>query len=283
MRNLQDYRRRIRAVKDLIQVTKAMKTVSAARLRRTQNKVINFKPYATRIKYMLSNLASAIPDAHPLLGETKEEKPLLLVISADKGLCGSFNYNVIKEAERFIKEKEGTFRLIVVGRKGEEGLKRVHPIEKVYKNIFVKLNFSHAMEITKTLIDGFYKNQWDSVFITYTQFFCVGRYSPVTERFVPIEKVEEEEMEEYIFEPEIKLVVEELIKHYIELEVWRILLESSTAENAARMIAMDQATRNAQDMVRNLTLEMNKLRQEKITKELLDIVTAIEAMKKSRT
>lgn len=283
MRNLQEYRRRIRAVKDLIQVTKAMKTVSAARLRRTQNKVINFKPYAYRIKYMLAHLASAIPEAHPLLGETEEKKPLLLVVSADKGLCGAFNYNVVKEAERFIKEREGNLRLMVVGRKGEEGLKRIHPIEKTYKHIFVKLNFSHAMDITKALLKGFDEKKWDSVFITYTQFFSVGRYYPTTERFIPIEKVEEEEMEEYIYEPDVNMVVEQLIKHYIELEVWRILLESSTAENAARMIAMDQATRNAQDMVRSLTLEMNKLRQEKITKELLDIVTAIEAMKKSQS
>jgi len=282
MKNLQEYRRRITSVKDLIQVTKAMKTVSAARLRRTQNKVINFKPYAARIREMLAHLASTIPEAHPLLSPTPEEKPLLLVISSDKGLCGPFNYDIVKESEKYIKERE-SLRLMVVGRKGEEGLKRIHPIEKTFKNIFFKLNFSHAMEITKILIDGFKKGNWDSVFIIYTQFFSAARHYPAIEKFIPIGGVKEEEYEECIYEPSEKEVVEDLIKHYIELEVWRILLESSTAEHAARMIAMDQATRNAQDMVKGLTLEMNKLRQEKITKELLDIVTAIEAMKKTQT
>ncbi len=281
MRNLQEFRRRIRAVKDLIQVTKAMKTVSAARLRRTQNKVINYKPYASKIKTMLSELAYAIPQAHPLFSPTQERTPLLVVIAADKGLCGPFNYNVVRRAHEFLKERERV-RLMTVGRKAFEGLKRTHEIDKNISGIFQKLNFSHAKEITKFLLSGYYKGEWDSVFVLYTQFFSVGRYYPTVERFIPIPPFEGEAPREFIYEPNLKDVVEGLIQHYIELEIWRILLESSTAEHAARMIAMDQATRNAQDMVRSLTLQMNKLRQEKITKELLDIVTAIEAMKKSQ-
>ncbi len=281
MRNLQEFRRRIRAVKDLIQVTKAMKTVSAARLRRTQNKVINYKPYASKIRTMLSELAYAIPQAHPLFAPTQERKPILVVIAADKGLCGPFNYNVIRKAQEFLKEREGV-RLMTVGRKAFEGLRRTYKIDKNISGIFQKLNFSHAKEITEFLLSGYYKGEWDSVFVLYTQFFSVGRYYPTVERFIPIPPFEGEAPREFIYEPNLKDVVEGLIQHYIELEIWRILLESSTAEHAARMIAMDQATRNAQDMVRSLTLQMNKLRQEKITKELLDIVTAIEAMKKSQ-
>ncbi len=281
MRNLQEFRRRIRAVKDLIQVTKAMKTVSAARLRRTQNKVINYKPYASKIRTMLSELAYAIPQAHPLFSPTQERTPLLVVIAADKGLCGPFNYNVIRKAQEFLKEREGV-RLMTVGRKAFEGLRRTYKIDKNISGIFQKLNFSHAKEITEFLLSGYYKGEWDSVFVLYTQFFSVGRYYPTVERFIPIPPFEGEAPREFIYEPNLKDVVEGLIQHYIELEIWRILLESSTAEHAARMIAMDQATRNAQDMVRSLTLQMNKLRQEKITKELLDIVTAIEAMKKSQ-
>ncbi len=281
MRNLQEFRRRIRAVKDLIQVTKAMKTVSAARLRRTQNKVVNYKPYAERIKIMLSELAYAIPHAHRLFQPTEEKKPLLLVISSDKGLCGPFNYNVVRKALDFLRSREGV-RLAVIGRKGREGLKRVYKIEKSITNIFQKLNFSHAKEITDYLLSGYYSGDWDSVFVLYTQFFSVGRYYPTVERFIPIPPFKEGAPQEFIFEPGLEEVVDGLMQHYIELEIWRILLESSTAEHAARMIAMDQATRNAQDMVRSLTLQMNKLRQEKITKELLDIVTAIEAMKKSQ-
>ncbi len=281
MRNLQEFRRRIRAVKDLIQVTKAMKTVSAARLRRTQNKVINYKPYAKRVKTMLSELAYAIPQAHQLFQPTEERKPLLLVIAADKGLCGPFNYNVVRKAMDFLSQRPEA-SLAVVGRKAREGLKKAYKIEKSIVNIFQKLNFSHAKEITDYLLSGYYSGNWDSVLVLYTQFFSVGRYYPTVERFIPIPPFEKGAPQEFIFEPGLREVVDALMKHYLELEIWRILLESSTAEHAARMIAMDQATRNAQDMVRELTLQMNKLRQEKITKELLDIVTAIEAMKKSQ-
>ncbi len=282
MRNLQEFRRRIRAVKDLIQVTKAMKTVSAARLRRTQNKVINYKPYAFRIKSMLSELAHAIPQAHPLFAPTEERAPLLVVIAADKGLCGPFNYNVVRRAMEFLRERGDSVKLMTVGRKAFEGLKRLYRVERKISGIFQKLNFSHAKEITEFLLSGYYRGDWDSVFVLYTQFFSVGKYYPTVERFVPIPPFEGEAPQEFIYEPSLMDVVEGLIEHYIELEIWRILLESSTAEHAARMIAMDQATRNAQEMVRNLTLQMNKLRQERITKELLDIVTAIEAMKKSQ-
>ncbi len=281
MRNLQEFRRRIRAVKDLIQVTKAMKTVSAARLRRTQNKVINYKPYAERVRLMLSELAYAIPQAHRLFQPTEEKKPLLLVVAADKGLCGPFNYNVIRKAVDFLHPRPEAL-LAVVGRKAKEGLRRNYKIERSIFNIFQKLNFSHAKEITDYLLSGYYSGKWDSVFVLYTQFFSVGRYYPTVERFIPIPPFEKGAPQEFIFEPGLREVVDALMKHYLELEIWRILLESSTAEHAARMIAMDQATRNAQEMVRTLTLQMNKLRQEKITKELLDIVTAIEAMKKSQ-
>ncbi len=281
MKNLQAYRRRIRAIKDLIQVTKAMKTVSAARLKRSQVKVLNLKPYAASLKRVLSSVAAHIdPSLHPMLQAREESKVALVVVSSDKGLCGAFNSNLLKKALPFIEERKPI--LICVGKKGFEHLRRSYEIEKSFVDLFFKLNFERAMEICRYLLQRYKEGAYDAIYIAYNQFISAGKYVPTVERYLPItEEIKPSEKREFIFEPSPKEILDRLIEHYIELEFWRVLLESSTAEHAARMIAMDQATRNAQDMVKRLTLEMNKLRQERITKELLDIVTAIEAMRKS--
>jgi F-type H+-transporting ATPase subunit gamma len=276
-----DIRRRIRSVKNTQQITKAMKMVSAAKLRRAQEAMFAARPYARKMMEVLNSLAGrANPEAHPLLTPHGQERVLLVVITADKGLCGGFNANIIRAAARFLDDearKEQKLELELIGRKGRDFFKRrrykVHT-ERV--GIFQALRFPAAQAIARRLMERYVAVEVDEIYLVYNEFKTVVQQKVVVERLLPITPLAfdpKEPAQDYLYEPAPARIFGEILPKHVEVQVWRALLESAAAEHGARMAAMDAATNNAGEMIDRLTLYMNKVRQAAITKEIIEVVS----------
>jgi len=286
MPSLIDLRRRIRAVKSTQQITKAMKMIAASRLRRAQERVISARPFAQRMLKVLNGLVSRVDqDTHPLLRVTAPpgSRPLLIVITADRGLCGSFNSNIIKAAGQFIvKEgKQHEIALGLIGRKGRDFFRRRgFDVRYEAAGIFQRLSFADAAKLADAAIEEFTSGRASSVYLVYNEFKSVMSQRIVVERLLPIPRLEGEETgpkTEYEYEPSPAEIFKDLLPRHVQVQVYRALLESNAAFFAAQMTAMDAATRNSAEMLENLTLYMNKVRQAAITREIIEVVSGAAA------
>ncbi|MCS7262330.1 MAG: F0F1 ATP synthase subunit gamma [Aquificaceae bacterium] len=281
-----DIRRKIQGIKNTRRITNAMKVVSAAKLRRAQELIYASRPYSEKLYEMLRSLATHIdPESHPLL-ETREERVCdIVVITADRGLAGAFNSNLIKRVEDIIKEKQEKgvkVHLTLIGRKGVQHFgKRAYPILKAYEEVFRKeINFGVVKEVGELLRERYARKETDGVYLVNNEMTTRVNYKPVVRTFLPFEKPEGgSDFAVYEFEVDRELFLNKLIDLYLNYQLYRAMLESNASEHFARMVAMDNATRNADELVKTWTLLFNKARQESITSELIDIVNAVEAMK----
>ena len=284
MPNILDIRRRIRSVKNTQQITKAMKMVSAAKLRRAQERVMSARPYPQKILSVLNSLVTRSEgQTHPLLEDRGGERIQVVVITADKGLCGAFNSNIIKAAQNFIGEhRHRQLTLNCVGRKGRDFFRRGSlPLAHESVNIFARLDYSHAKQISATLMEEFSNKEVDAVYLVYNEFKSVIQQRIVVEQLLPIQKLaasEEASLIGYIYEQPAGEIFSSLIPKHVEVQVYRALLESAAAEYGARMTAMDAATNNAVDLIDSLTLTMNRARQAGITREIIEIVGGAAAL-----
>jgi F-type H+-transporting ATPase subunit gamma len=274
-----DIRRRIRSVKNTQQITKAMKMVSAAKLRRAQEAIFAARPYARKMMEVLNGVATrADPTGHPLLQERGDAKILLVIVTADKGLAGGFNANIIRAAGQFLEERQAKdLRLDLIGRKGRDFFKRRRfAIRSERLGLFQSLQYAAAREIAAQLMKVYVDGEVDQVYLLYNEFKSVIQQKVVVERLLPITKLAFDPKEpalDYLYEPGPEQIFANLLPKHVEFQVWRALLESAAAEHGARMAAMDAATNNADDMIERLTLYMNKVRQAAITKEIIEVVS----------
>jgi F-type H+-transporting ATPase subunit gamma len=289
MPSLIDLRRRIRAVKSTQQITKAMKMIAASRLKRAQDRIVAARPFAQRTLQVLNRLASRVDqNAHPLLRlpDQSTGRTLLIVITGDRGLSGSFNSNVIKAAGQFIvKDSQGhEVSLGLVGRKGRDFFRR-RGVDVRYEavGIFQKLTFDDAVALANAAIDEFTAGGVSSVYLVYNEFKSVISQRVVVERLLPIPRLQEEAEApagpeiDYLYEPEPQEIFATLLPRHVQVQVYRALLESNAAFFAAQMTAMDSATRNSAEMIDSLTLYMNKVRQAAITREIIEVVSGASA------
>jgi len=284
MANVLDIRRRIRSVRNTQQITKAMKMVSAAKLRRAQERVLSARPYANKILAVLNSLVTRSENKkHPLLEERGDEHIQLVVVTADKGLCGAFNTNIIKAAQAFVDENQDKqLSLNCVGRKGRDFFrKRPTPLARAFINIFSKLEYANAKAIAGELMEEFAAKKLDAIYLVYNEFKSVVQQRIRVERLLPIQRLKpslEETLIDYIYEQPPEEIFDDLIPKHVEVQVYRALLESAAAEHGARMTAMDAATNNALEMIDFLTLTMNRARQAGITREIIEIVGGAAAL-----
>jgi len=291
MPSLIDMRRRIRSVRNTQQITKAMKMISAARLRRAQERAFNARPYAGLIKEVLESLsARSGAQQHPLLARRQQEKILALALTGDRGLCGAFNTNIIRATERFLAEHgQQQVEMALIGRKGRDYFRRrrVH-IRREMAGIFAKLDYGHARELAGEVIASYTDQSIDGVFLIYNEFKSVISQRVVVEQLLPLEEFRAVSASatgaaaaaaevDYLYEQPPQDIYASLLPKYVEVQIFRALLESGAAEHAARMTAMDSATSNAGEMIDNLTLTMNRIRQATITKELIEVVSGAAA------
>jgi len=298
MATLREIRRRIAGIQKTQQITKAMKMVAAAKLRRAQENIIATRPYARKINELLRHLVTKVdPNLHPLLGSREVKEVALIVVTSDRGLCGAFNTNIIRAAEMHIAthyqelQAAGRLRIIPVGKKGFDFFsKRYLGVTAKHVGIFSHLSFHHAQLIIKEAVDAYLLRDIDKVEVVYNEFKSVLRQNIVIEQLLPIppEKVSpvirERKLQpqiDYIYEPNCPDLINALIPKHLNFQMWRILLESNAAEQGARMTAMDNATENANELLGILRLQYNKARQAAITKELLEIVSGAEALRKA--
>ncbi|GAB4130428.1 MAG: F0F1 ATP synthase subunit gamma [Ignavibacteriales bacterium] len=289
MATLRDIKRRITAVKNTQQITKAMKMVAAARLRRAQENIINARPYSKKISEVLGNLLSLQKDYRDALSEKREIKNVsIVVITSDRGLCGAFNMNVIREVETLIKTdyKDVDVSLYCIGKKGFDYFNRKKiKIENSHVGIFSGLKFEFASRIVGELTSKFLNNQTDKVIIAFNEFKSVIQQKVIIKQFLPVEIYSESESEklsgEFIFEPNKAEIIKTLFPKYLKASMWTALLDSYAAELGARMTAMDMATENAKELIKSLNLTYNKKRQASITSEILEIVGGANALKES--
>jgi F-type H+-transporting ATPase subunit gamma len=283
MAALLDLRRRIRSVKSTQQITRAMKMVAAARLRRAQDRIFNARPYANQMMTLLSSAAARTTDRrHPLLAERPIERQLLVLVTADRGLCGAFNTNLIRAAQNYMEEhRDRDISILLVGRKGRDYfVKRPVKVMGEYINIFGRLEFSHAQPIAQGIIELYTEEKVDSVDFIYNEFKSIMTQRVKVERYLPIKPIvpaQGEALIDYIYEQPAQEIFGALLPRYVEIEVYRALLESQAAELAARMTAMDAATNNAAEMIDSLTLYMNRIRQAAITREIIEVVSGAAA------
>ena len=288
MPSLLDLRRRIRAVKSTQKITRAMKMIAASRLKRAQDRVVAARPFARRMLQVLNSLATRVdPESHPLLRNTQQTRgrPLVIVITADRGLCGSFNSNVIKAAGQFVLTEGRTaddVALGLIGRKGRDFFRRRgFDVRFEQVGVFQRLALSHAAEIANMAIDEFVSGRASSVYLVYNEFKSLMSQRVVVERLLPIPRLEDEEAAgpttDYLYEPEPEVIFGDLLPRHVQAQIYRALLESNAAFFAAQMTAMDAATRNSADMIENLTLYMNKVRQAAITREIIEVVSGASA------
>ena len=286
MANLKSIKKRIVSVKNTRQITAAMKMVSAAKLRRAQENVVAARPYAGKLAEVLERLAqSQEADPSPLMVQRDTRRALLLVVTSDRGLCGGFNANLSKAAERFIKERAGEFKelsLMTIGRKGYEFLSNRHTVRKHHGNIFSTLSYQTAALIAAEVIEGYLAEEYDEVYVIYNAFKSVMTQDITLEQLLPIVPKAGEEQEqgvEYIYEPSKAALLDELLPKHIEVQIFKSLLESLASEHGARMTAMDSASKNATEMIGKLTLIYNRARQAAITTELMEIISGSESIK----
>jgi F-type H+-transporting ATPase subunit gamma len=278
---LVDIRRRIRSVKNTQQITKAMKMVSAAKLRRAQEAMFAARPYARKMMEVLNSLATrANPESHPLLTDHGDRRLLMVVVTADKGLCGGFNANIIRTAARLLGEHADAGKspeLEILGRKGRDFFKRRQwKVRGEHVGIFQALRFTTAQTLAQALIKTYVEKEVDEIYLVYNEFKTVVQQKVIVERLLPIRKLDfdpKEPAQDYIYEPAPAQIFGDILSRHVEVQVWRSLLESQAAEHGARMAAMDAASKNAGEMIDRLTLYMNKVRQAAITKEIIEVVS----------
>jgi F-type H+-transporting ATPase subunit gamma len=285
MPTLLDFRRRIRSVKNTQQITRAMKFVAAARLRRAQEAALAARPYAKELARVLRSIMSRIDQPeHPLLAHRPEEKILVIVLTGERGLAGAFNSNILRKANEFFRpNRSKKLSVIPVGKKGRDALKKAgfrFPAE--YVNVLAQVNFGTARDIASVVTDLYAKEEADAVYIAFSEFKTVMTPNLVLDKLLPVEamRADEESASEkdsaqvdYIYEQPKEQLLDKLLPRYIETQILRAMLESSAAEHAARMTAMESATKNAGEVIEALTLHMNKVRQAAITKEIIEIVS----------
>jgi F-type H+-transporting ATPase subunit gamma len=295
MPSLIDIRRRIRSVKNTQQITKAMKMVSAAKLRRAQDRVIASRPYGGLLRKVLENVAAAVSQDertanHPLLAHRPENRSLLILITSDKGLSGAFNSNLIKAAQAFIVERSGSghsgvgassgsvVRMELIGRKGRDFFrKRKAEVTGEHLNLAAKVKFEDTAAIAQKAMELYRNEEIDAVWLVYNEFKSVVAQKLVVRKVLPIQFPENVNPPDYIYEEPPAEILASLLPRYVEIEIYRALLEGTAAEHAARMTAMDAATSNAGDMIEKLTLYMNRVRQASITKEIIEVVSGAAA------
>jgi F-type H+-transporting ATPase subunit gamma len=289
MATLRDIKQKISGVKKTKQITRAMNMVAAARLRSTQTKMENFGPYARKFSEVLGNLAGQInPDVHPLLSKREKiSRVELLHFTADRGLCGSFNMNSINKAEKWIKE-QGTkgldVRLTLVGKKGRDYFRRkTVPVTAAHTNIYGTADISFVNKMTAGFIQRFMAGEIDEVYVLFSRFLSMARQEPTLLKLIPIEPPKQEGAEaakvDYLYEPSSEQLLVDLLPKHISVQILNAFLQQETSEHAARMAAMDNATKNCSELIGSLTLIYNKARQAAITAELMDIVGGAEALR----
>ncbi|ARA94335.1 MAG: ATP synthase F1 subunit gamma [Bacteroidetes bacterium] len=304
MASLRDIRNRITSVRNTQQVTRAMKMVAAAKLRKAQERIFRTRPYAFKIGEIISHLKGQVdPATHPLFMPRPEATGVLLIIvTADRGLAGAFNTNIIKLAETAIQEQyagaheRGDLYLICVGRKGHDHFrKRGYQLVGDFRGVFNDLSFDTVQAVMKLAIDGYLEDRWGEVAVVYNEFRNTIAQNRIVEPLLPIRAeqfltpVMRQEIEhqaevkpgqevDYIFEPDAATILEALVPRYLNYQLWRVLLESNAAEQGARMVAMDNATSNAEELLRTLKLQYNRARQDAITTELIEIVSGANAL-----
>lgn len=285
MATLRDIQRRIKSVQSTQKITRAMKLVAAAKLRRAQERIIAARPYANKMAELLGNLVSgAGGDSHPLLEQREGPRRQIVIITADKGLAGAFNSNVIRRSLEFVRASNVTeLTLVVVGRKARDFYRRRDfTIKRDMIGFWDRLAFNHAQELADYFMQQYLDDEVDEVHLMYNEFRSVASQRPVRQQLLPIPRPDGEQAEEsvdYIFEPSPAAILGDLLPRHVRMQVYRALMESLAGEYGARMTAMEAATKNAKEIIEVLTIQYNKARQEKITKELLDIVGGAEALK----
>jgi len=289
--NIRDLRRRVKSVSNIQQITRAMKFVSAARLRKAQERMFAARPYATRMMKVLNSMATRVdPETHPLLQEREIEKTMLLVFTSDKGLCGGFNSNLIKSAVQFINDEQlsDSLSLTMIGKKGAEWFRRrPWPIKHQYLNIMSQVDFDHAREIAETITEYYVEGEVDAVYLLYNQFKSVVSQDITLEPLLPIQKLDTDDADEtlldYIYEQPAGEIFNNLLPRHIETQIFRAMLESEASEQGARMTAMEAATNNAEEMIEKITLHVNRVRQASITTEIIEIVSGANALQEARS
>jgi len=296
MATLREIRNHIVGVKSTQKITSAMKMVAAAKLRRAQDNIISARPYATKMKELLNNLVSKVDsDFNPLLKERTANKVLLIVVTSDRGMCGAFNANILKKTIEIINgsyqelNKNGNLELLCIGKKSIQFFsKRNYRIFKSYPNIFGRLSFSIAEEISGAVIDAFLSGKFDKIEVVFNEFKSVIQQTVISEQFLPLKKIEDDKKDkhiksqiDFIYEPTPKAIIDEIIPKHLNTQIWRILLESNAAEEGARMTAMDNANENAKEMISDLNLQFNKARQASITTEILEIISGANALQEA--
>jgi F-type H+-transporting ATPase subunit gamma len=304
MASLRDLRSRISSVKNTQQVTRAMKMVAAAKLRRAQENIFRTRPYAYKLSEIIARLKDRLdPTTHPLFQEREEVTNVLLVIvTADRGLAGGFNANVIKRAEQEIEERFSTYRdekrlfLMCVGRKGHDHFsRRGYQLVHDFRGVFDKLSFDTANKVADDAEEGFVEGRWDEVHLIYNEFKNTISQNRIVEPFLPVRAdrfltpvmeselshLEEDDHQfenDLLYEPDVRGILDVVVPKYLSYKLWRILLDSNAAEQGARMVAMDSATNNASDLLSDLKLKYNRARQDAITKELIEITSGADAL-----
>ena len=286
MATLKEIRIRLNAVKNIQKITKAMKMVAAAKVRKAQDKIISTRPYASKLSNLMSELVSLNDISnHPLIQEREIKKRLVVLITSDRGLCGAFNSNIIKHTVSHIRNIGQDTAMITIGKKGYDFFsKRKYNLIKNYPNVFQNLNIQTSTEIVNYIKDLYLNGEYDFIEIIYNEFKSIIKQNIVAETFLPFKKNTESDITsrniDFIFEPNSKNILFELIPKELNIMFWKALLESNASEQGARMTAMETASNNAGDVIKELNLNYNRARQESITTELLEIVSGAEALQK---
>ncbi len=288
MASLRDIRTKIVSIKKTQQITKAMKMVAAAKLRRAQERVIAARPYARKMLAVIANLAGRVERArHPLLAKREPKQVKLMVLTSDRGLCGAYNTNILRKAVEVVKQfkAEGKeVKVNVVGRKGRDFFRKRHEytLGKVWAELGM-IDYAKAADVGKNIVERFSAGETDEVYILYNEFKSVMQQKVTLEKLLPVEPPAEADpftaAVDYLYEPSAEAILSSILPKHIEVQVYRSMLESQASEMGSRMTAMDSATRNAKDMIERLTLKFNKQRQAAITKEISEIVGGAEALK----
>ncbi|MBI5188962.1 MAG: ATP synthase F1 subunit gamma [Nitrospirae bacterium] len=292
MPTLRDLRKKIKAVQSTQKITRAMKMVAAAKLRRVQDRMLNFRPYAISMDSVLSDLARVTErEIHPILAVRPRKTVEVVVMTSDRGLCGAFNTNILRAASNYIEslKREGfELSLSVIGRKARDYFRRRNiPSRKIWVGLSGRITYANAQEIANDLIENYINETTDEVVLIYNEFKTLLTQKLSIVRLLPIGELEAEEAPaekvsvtvDFLYEPSAEMLFERLLPKHIEIQIYRALLESSAAEEAARMNAMENASKNCEDLIARITLITNKLRQAGITKDLMDIVGGVEALK----
>jgi F-type H+-transporting ATPase subunit gamma len=288
--SLKDIKRKVVAVQKTKQITRAMNMVAASKFKSSQVRMENFRPYAGKFMDVLNSLALRVDtSSHPLLAVRDPRKIRVICMTSDRGLCGGFNSNLIKATERFLKDKKSEGKeisLINVGRKGRDYFRKKADVIGQWVDILSKFDMTLAVSISNDVVTPFIKEDYDELYLIYNQFVNVSVQRPTVVRLFPLPsigqdvEIESENRLDYSYEPSEEILLQKLLTMYVHVLIFRALLETSAGENGARMAAMDNATSNCEDLIKSLTLKMNKARQSAITAELMDIVGGTEALAK---